>query len=195
MISFITWKIIDLDFVLVTVLTNWWVAYDIWINELIYSKLSIWEEVEFYTYHHITENNQTLFGFLEKSEKKVFSEIIKISGIWWKHAMQLLSLWIDRISIAVKNNDNKTLESVKWVWKKMAEKIILELKDKDFWVKITENVLQKSNNIDGELQSSIKSTLTNMGYNPRDIDKVLNDLPEEMTDAWDIIPYVIKSLS
>lgn len=195
MISFITWKIIDLDFVLVAVLTNWWVAYDIWINELIYSKLSIWEEVEFYTYHHITENNQTLFGFLEKSEKKVFSEIIKISGIWWKHAMQLLSLWIDRISIAVKNNDNKTLESVKWVWKKMAEKIILELKDKDFWVKITENVLQKSNNIDWELQSSIKSTLTNMGYNPRDIDKVLNDLPEEMVDAWDIIPYVIKSLS
>ncbi len=195
MISFITWKVIDLDFTLVSVLTSGGVAYDIWINELIYSKIWLNEEVWVYIYHHITENNQTLFGFLEKSEKKVFSEIIKISGIWWKHAMQILSLWIERLSVAVKNSDNTTLESIKWVWKKMAEKIIMELKDKDLWVQINTQTIKNSNNIDSTLQSSIKSTLTNMGYNPRDIDRVLSTLPEELKDAGDIIPYVIKSLS
>lgn len=195
MISYITWKIIDLDFNSVSVLTNGGVAYELWINELIYSKIWLEEEVWMFVYHHITENNQTLFGFLEKNEKKVFSDIIKISGIWWKHAMQILSLWIDRLSIAISNQDNKTLESIKWVGKKMAEKIILELKDKDLWVSVNTDTYIKANNVNPELQSSIKSTLTNMWYNPRDIDKVLSNLPDDMNDAGEIIPYVIKSLS
>ncbi len=195
MISYITGKIIDLEFNSVSILTSWGVAYEVWINELIYSNIWLHEEVWMYIYHNITENNQTLFGFLEKNEKKVFSEIIKISGIWWKHAMQILSLWLERLTIAISNQDNKTLEWIKWVWKKMAEKIILELKDKDLGVSINKDTVIKANNINPELQSSIKSTLTNMWYNPRDIDKVLSKLPEDLKDAWEIIPYVIKSLS
>ncbi len=195
MISYIAWKIIDLEFNSVSILTNGGVAYEIWINELIYSKIWMDEDIWMYIYHHITENNQTLFGFLEKNEKKVFSDIIKISGIWGKHAMQILSLWIERLSIAISSQDNKTLESIKWVGKKMAEKIILELKDKDLGVSVDTDTYVKANNINPELQSSIKSTLTNMWYNPRDIDKSLSKLPEDMNDAGEIIPYVIKSLS
>jgi Holliday junction resolvasome RuvABC DNA-binding subunit len=39
------------------------------------------DEVEFFVYHHKTENNEALFGFLEKEEKKIFTELLKISGI------------------------------------------------------------------------------------------------------------------
>ena len=195
MISYITGKIIDLEFNSVSILTSWGVAYEVWINELIYSNIWLHEEIWMHIYHNITENNQTLFGFLEKNEKKVFSEIIKISGIWWKHAMQILSLWLERLTIAISNQDNKTLEWIKWVWKKMAEKLILELKDKDLGVSIDKETVIKANNINPELQSSIKSTLTNMWYNPRDIDNILSKLPEDLKDAWEIIPYVIKSLS
>ena len=196
MISYITWKIIDLDFTNMTILTNSWVWYEVLINELTYSKLATIEEVELFIYHYKTENSENLFWFIEKEEKKVFSELIKISWIWWKVAMQILSLWVERLIMAIKWEDNKTIESVKWVGKKMAEKIILELKDKEFSIDFrkTENVI-KENNIDSSLHSSIKSTLTAMGYNSKDIDNVLFNLPEWINETKDIIQYVIKSLS
>ena len=52
MISYIKWKIIDLEFNSVTILTNSWVGYELGINELIYSKLSLEEETELFVYHH-----------------------------------------------------------------------------------------------------------------------------------------------
>ncbi|NVP17161.1 Holliday junction branch migration protein RuvA [Candidatus Gracilibacteria bacterium] len=196
MISYITGKIIDLDFTNMTILTNSGVGYEVLINELTYSKLATLEEVELFIYHYKTENSENLFGFIEKEEKKVFGELIKISGIGGKVAMQILSLGIERLIMAIKGEDNKTIESIKGVGKKMAEKIILELKDKEFAIDFrkTENVL-KANNIDSSLHSSIKSTLTAMGYNPKDIDNVLFNLPEGINETKDIIPYVIKSLS
>lgn len=196
MISYITWKIIDLDFTNMTILTNSWVGYEVLINELTYSKLATLEDVELFIYHYKTENSENLFWFIEKEEKKVFSELIKISWIGWKVGMQILSLWIERLIMAIKWEDNKTIESIKWVGKKMAEKIILELKDKDFWVNIyNKESITKANTIDSTLHSSIKSTLTAMWYNPRDIDQVLSNLPEWINQTKDIIPYVIKNLS
>ena len=197
MISYIKWKIIDLEFNSVTILTNSWVGYELGINELIYSKLSLEEETELFVYHHKTENSENLFAFTNKTEKKLFSELIKISWIWGKVAMQILSLWVEKLVRAAKTEDNKTIESIKWVWKKMAEKIILELKDKDLWFEVlakNQNT-QKQIFLEESLLSSIKSTLTNMWYNPKDVENILQDLPENLTDVWEIIPYAIKHLS
>lgn len=196
MISYLKWKIIELDFLSLTVLTNTWVWYEVWINELTYSKLALNSEVELYIYHHITEWNQNLFGFIDLEEKKVFTELIKISWVWWKVAMQILSLGIERLLIAISSEDNKTIESIKWIGKKMAEKIIMELRDKDFWISVkSTDTVKKANIISWDLHISIKSTLVNMGYNPRDIDKILCELPEWINDAGNIIPYIIRELS
>jgi Holliday junction DNA helicase RuvA subunit len=192
MIAYISWKIIDLDFHNITILTSGWVWYDIWINELTYSKISLDTNENMYIYHHITENNQSLFGFISLEEKQIFTNLIKISWVGWKVAMQILSLWIERLIWAIKSEDKKTIQWIKGIWKKMSEKIIIELKDKDFWIQIENNV---NNIIDVDLFHSIKSTLTNMWYNPKDIDKTLNELPEWISEASDILPYVIKQLS
>ena len=196
MISYLKWKIIELDFLSLTILTNSWVGYNVWINDRIYTFVSMNTEVELYIYHHITEGNQSLFGFVEISDKKVFKELIKIWGIGWKVGMQILSLGIKRLVNAVAMKDNKTIESIKWIWKKMAEKIILELKDKDFDIVITKDWWKELwKNLSSSLYNSIKTTLTNMWYNSRDIDRVLLDLPEWMDDVGKALPYVIKKLS
>lgn len=197
MISYIKWKIIELEFNYVTILTNSWVWYEIWINELIYSKLALEEETELFIFHHKTENSEWLFWFIEKNEKKVFSELIKISWVWWKVAMQILSLWVEKLISSAKNSDNKTIETIKWVWKKMAEKIILEFRDKDFWIEILSKKTEKQEKIfiEEDLFTSIKTTLVNMWYNKNDVEKILQNLPEDLTDAWAIIPYAIKNLS
>ena len=206
MISYLKWKIIEIDFVSLTILTNSWVWYEVWINNYIYEHIisqnslnkinSKKIDLELYIYHHITENSQSLFGFLQIEEKKFFKELIKISWIWWKVAMQILSLWIEKLITAVWIQDNKTIESVKWVWKKMAEKIILEFKDKKFDISFSswENQ-ENTQKISESLYYSIKETLTNMWYNQKDIDKILNSLPAWMKEAGDILQYVIKELS
>ena len=110
--------------------------------------------------------------------------------------MLILWMWIERLVMAVKSEDNKTIEWIKWIGKKMAEKIIIELRDKDFGIYLNNSeTVKKANTISWDLHISIKSTLTNMGYNPRDIDKVLSELPEWIDNAGSIIPYVIKELS
>lgn len=196
MISYIKWRIIELDFNYLTILTASGLGYELGINELIYSKITKEEEIELFVYHHKTENSEALFWFIESREKKVFTELVKISWIWGKVAMQILSLWVDRLLTATKSEDNKTIESIKWVGKKMAEKIILEFRDKDFWLEILlpKNTEKKSSNLDENLLSSIKSTLTNMWYNPKDVENILQDLPAEMNDIWTIISYVVKNI-
>ena len=197
MISYLTWRIILLDFNEITILTAGWVWYQILINELTYTSLVLEEDVSMFIYHHRTENSENLFGFLDIENKKIFSELIKISWIGWKVGMQILSLWKSRLISAIQNKDNKTIEGIKGIWKKMAEKIILELKDKDLGVQINQNIKNEKNEvmISWDLFNSIKETLVNMGYNPKNIEKVLLTLPEELNDAWKIIPYMIKELS
>ena len=171
MISYLTWKIIALDFTKLTLLTKGGVWYYVWINELTYSQLSTEDEIDLFIYHNITDNSQSLFWFLNPETKKVFEELIKISGVWGKVAQQILSTGIERLVWAIQSEDNKTIEATKWVGKKMAEKIILELKDKDLWVHIVpENGRANSNTMSPNLYHSIKATLSGMWYNPRDID-------------------------
>ncbi len=79
----------------------------------------------------------------------------------------------------------------------MAEKIVIEMKDKEFWITLsgwdTKNVSKLS--IEKDLFKSILDTLVNMGYDAKQVEKILENLPEEYADAGTIIPFVIRELS
>ena len=198
MIAYLKWEVVDLDFNKAVLLTESGVGYEVWITDITYAEIAIWSHIEFFVYHHITENNQSLFGFLEKADKQVFEELIKISWIWWKVALQILSLWVARLSQAVRDDDKKTIVSIKGIGKKMAEKIVLELKDKDFIdISISSNKdkLQTWVKLDRDINEWVKSTLSAMWYNPKDIDRVLDNLPEGLEEVGEIITFVIRKLS
>ena len=191
MISYLHGNIIELGFTSITIMTQWGVWYEVWISELTYGSLTLEQDVQMPIYHHITEGNQSLFGFLDISEKQLFTELIKISWIGGKVAMQMLSLWSSRLIWAVQSADNKTIEGIKGIGKKMAEKVILELKDKEFAIVGTSDAGSKT------LSSSygdVTTTLVNMWYARTDVEKVLSKLPEDISEIGDIIPYVIKNL-
>jgi len=192
MISYLHGHIIELDFNTITIMTSGGVWYQVWISERNYVGLSLEQTIEMPVYHHITEWNQSLFWFSDISEKSIFTELIKISWIGGKVAMQMLSLGASRLVWAVQSGDNKTIESIKGIWKKMAEKVILELKDKDFiisWVSETGSPVKVSST-----HGDVVATLVNMWYESSDIERVLSQLPEEMKDLGEIIPYVIKNI-
>lgn len=198
MIAYISWKIIDITKNSVIILTNSWLGYEVLINEITYSKVCLEENIDLFLYHSISENGQNLFWFIEKEERAIFEELIKISWIGWKVALNILSVWIENLIWAIKNEDQKTMESIKWIWKKWASKIILELKDKDF---IKNSLYETKKELDGkkstipkDLFEQVKETLVNMWYNSRDIEKVLIEVPEESKTLNEIIPFVIRNI-
>ena len=73
----------------------------------------------------------SLYGFYSKEEKAMFINLISVSGVGPKIALQILSgIDLQRLAICIVNGDAKTLSKVKGIGKKTAERIILELKEK-----------------------------------------------------------------
>ncbi|MDD5212826.1 MAG: Holliday junction branch migration protein RuvA [Candidatus Gracilibacteria bacterium] len=197
MLSYLKGNLIDLESNSVIVLTASGIGYELIINELTYARLLNEKETEIYVYHHITENSQSLFGFLEKEEKELFKELIKVSGIGGKVANNILSLGIDKLIQAVKMEDEVTITSIPGIGKKMASKMILELKDKDIFKHANLEIKKEgktTRKIESSLGSTVIESLTNMGYKKQDIERVLQVLPENMTSVSEIIPFVIKNI-
>lgn len=198
MISFLSWKLIELWNWRCSVLISSWIGYEVLLSENTLYKLNLWENVELFIYHNINENSQSLFWFLTKEEKELFLELTKVSWVWWKSALNILDLWHFQVFNAVSSEDTNFLSQAKGIWKKMAEKIIVELKDKDFIklksLNLDTQFKETQVKIDWNIYKEIKLSLVTMWYNQYKIEEMLKDLPEWLSDIWDIIPYVIKNI-
>lgn len=107
------------------------VGYDLQISLNTYSAISNKESGQLFTYLHITENAQTLFGFAELTEKEIFLQLISVSGVGASTARMMLSgMRPDEIARAIVQGNTRQLESIKGIGKKSAERLIVELRDK-----------------------------------------------------------------
>jgi len=96
-----------------------------------FTQIQKMEKGKLFTYQQFKEDGQTLYGFFEQSEKNMFVQLIGINGVGAATArMMLSSMKPDEISRAISQGDSRTLERVKGIGKKTAERIVLELKDK-----------------------------------------------------------------
>jgi Holliday junction DNA helicase RuvA len=95
------------------------------------SEVSIGQQCKFYISESIGESNFDLYGFSDQQEKRFFEFLISVSGVGPKAAISLLSsLNTDTLILAIVNDDSKALTSAPGVGKKLAQRIILELRDK-----------------------------------------------------------------
>jgi len=107
------------------------VGYDLQISLNTYSAISNKDSGQLFTYLHITENAQTLFGFAELAEKEIFLQLISVSGVGAATARMMLSgMRPDEIARAIVQGNTRQLESIKGIGKKSAERLIVELRDK-----------------------------------------------------------------
>ena len=107
------------------------VGYDLQISLNTYSAISNKDSGQLFTYLHITENAQTLFGFAELAEKEIFLQLISVSGVGAATARMMLSgMRPDEIARAIIQGNTSQLEGIKGIGKKSAERLIVELRDK-----------------------------------------------------------------
>lgn len=107
------------------------VGYEIKISLTTYSALAEGERCKLYTYQHIKEDAHTLYGFIAPTDKSVFLSLISISGVGPGTALMLMSsLTGSELQQAVVREDVRTIQNVKGIGAKTAQRIVLELKDK-----------------------------------------------------------------
>ncbi|MFD1467311.1 Holliday junction branch migration protein RuvA [Hymenobacter caeli] len=108
------------------------VGYEVRISLATFSKLPAeGSPAKIYTYQHIKEDGQTLYGFLDPSEKALFMQLISVSGIGPGTGIVMVSsLSVGEIRDAIVNENVRAIQSIKGVGPKTAQRVILELKDK-----------------------------------------------------------------
>lgn len=89
------------------------------------------KEIKLLIYHHITENDQRLFGFFSRNEQQLFEHLITVKGVGPKLGLTILSgLLANNLMAAITGGDAVALSRVPGIGKKTAERIIVELKEK-----------------------------------------------------------------
>ena len=106
------------------------VGYEVALTAPDFDQLYLNDEVKLYTYHHVREQSEELFGFTSLEGKKIFELLITVQGIGPKNAMSVLSLAsYEEVRNAIANADAAYLTKANGVGKKAAERIIVDLRE------------------------------------------------------------------
>ena len=107
------------------------VGYEVNVAANDFDTIVLNEEVKFFTYHHIREQSQELFGFSSLAAKKLFEMLITVQGVGPKAALAILSLAdAEGVRNAIANSDSVYLSKASGVGKKTAERVVVDLSDK-----------------------------------------------------------------
>jgi Holliday junction DNA helicase RuvA len=139
------------------------IGYDVQISLNTFSKIQNLEKGILYTHLLVREDAHILFGFFEAAEKEMFQQLIGVSGIGASTARVMLSyMKPEELVRAIVNGDVRTLEGIKGIGKKTAERIVLELRDKLAKQSLVTNIPTLKNNT---LHQDALIALTALGIN------------------------------
>ena len=194
MIGFIKGILKEKDFNNITVDCNG-VGFQIFVTNSCMANLpDIDHEVQIYTYLHVREDEMSLYGFVSPEEKRLFLQLITVSGVGSKTAIQILSA--ERMSAIINsiiNEDSSVIASCKGIGKKVAEKIIVELKDKikplDYILPNESIFAQNNENIEEAI-----IVLTSLGMSKTQASKLAREVASENDTAEQIVAKALHNM-
>lgn len=155
-------------------------------------------EIIFYTYTYLRDDSLRLYGFLNKEDKKMFENLLQISGIGPKVALAVHSVFnSNEFKEAILNQDVDLIRTIPGVGKKTALRLILELREK---LELPE--LEKITKVEIPdkvlvIMKEVKQALRNLGFKPSEINESLEGFPtegEEVITVEKFIRYALKNL-
>lgn len=180
------------------------IGYNVHVSADTASKMpSFGEEAKLYTYTSVREDAIWLYGFLTRKDLEIFKKCITVSGIGPKGALSILSVMdADTLRYAISAGDKKAISKAPGVGPKMAERLILELKDK---------ITYDDDLIDREIESTAGRTslassdvpqikeaveaLVALGYGQTESLKAVSSIPDiESMDSGAVLKAALKKM-
>lgn len=159
------------------------IGYEIQVASGDFEAAELETTAKFYTYHHIREQSQELFGFSSLIAKKLFELLITVQGVGPKAALSVLSLADSEVvRNAIASADAIFISGASGVGKKTAERIIVDLSDKvGHAIRIDVDIIGKSNYV--VASDEALEALMALGYNLNDATKSLEGISTELSTA------------
>ncbi len=168
------------------------VGYFVNISVNTYSKLGDNENVRLLTHLQITEDAQTLYGFIDEEERRLFRLLITVSGIGCNTArMMLSSMDVNEIENCILSDNSARLKSIKGIGEKTALRAILELKSK-----LIKEGVSPSVHSNLKVKNEALSALVTLGFAKNNIEKTLDSLlkTSPASNVEDLIRNALKAL-
>ncbi len=186
MISKITGQLIHKTDKFVIIETNG-IGYKVFANTELLSLIKENEKVKVWTYLAVRENALDLYGFSSKKELDFFELLITISGVGPKTALNILNVaTVDSLRKAISSGETSHLTKVSGLGKKMADKIVLELKGK--LGSYEEVALGLKEEIDA------LEALKSLGYTHKESREALQEIDKSITSTSDRVKAALKHL-
>ncbi len=159
------------------------VGYEVSVATNDFDAVTLDQEVKFYTYHHVREQSEELFGFSSLAAKKLFEMLITVQGVGPKAALAILSLGdAEQVRNAIANADSGFVQKATGVGKKTAERVVVDLSDK---VGLPTHYGRAEEPLQTELNTSDEAleALMALGYTLADATKALENVDVNLPTA------------
>ncbi|MES2588417.1 MAG: Holliday junction branch migration protein RuvA [Bacteroidota bacterium] len=168
------------------------VGYEVKISLHTFSSLKSEESIFIYTQLIVREDAQILYGFSTKDERDMFNYLISVSGIGPNTAMIMLSSLVpEEIASAITTEDVKTIQSIKGIGVKTAQRVIIDLKDKVSKLNLsTGNIFSEGNTN----RFDALNALVSLGFDKKVIDKALDKISTGDESVEQLIKSALKIL-
>jgi Holliday junction DNA helicase RuvA len=168
------------------------IGYEVKISLTTFSAIGLDESIKIFTQFIVREDAQLLFGFATKEERDIFNHLISVSGIGPNTAMIMLSsLSPEEIAHAIQVEDVRTIQSVKGIGIKTAQRVIIDLKDKMLKMTFsTENIFTQSNTN----RFDALTALVSLGFDKKMVDKALDKISTGEETVEQLIKQALKIL-
>ena len=170
------------------------VGYHVNISLHTFSLLPATDYIKLFTHLQIKDDSHTLFGFVEKSEREIFRLLLSVSGIGASIARTMLSsLDPKQITNAIASGDVVTIQSIKGIGSKTAQRVILDLKEKVLKLYDLDEVSMSQSNTN---RDEALSALEVLGFvrktSERVVEKIIKEAPDSSVES--IIKLALKNL-
>ena len=159
------------------------VGYEVSVAAGDFDAVALNQDAKFYTYHHVREQAEELFGFSSLAAKKLFEMLITVQGVGPKAALAILSLGdAEHVRNAIANADSAFVQKAAGIGKKTAERVVVDLRDK---VGLPTHYGRADTPVQVELNTSDEAleALMALGYTLADATKALENIDVNLPTA------------
>ena len=180
MYAFVSGKVAELT-PAYAVIDNNGIGYFINITLNTFTAIGEQTQVKLFTHLQVLEDAHNMFGFYTVKERDMFEMLITVSGVGCNTARLILSsLTVNELSTAIANEDLRTIQGVKGIGSKTAQRIIVDLKDKVKKTEFEEEIVGIVNNT---VKEEALTALVTLGFSKNAADKALNKLLKQNPEA------------